>query len=46
MKKKKKVKRQKPINPFLTGEDIDMLRESKQEDKARKNTCDTHIDGA
>lgn len=35
---------------YMTGEDIDMFRERKQEQKRSKNNdesiCDTHIDGA
>lgn len=45
-KKKKKIKRVKPINPFLTGEDIDMLRDNNQRKQHRESVCDTHEDGA
>ena len=32
---------------FMTGEDIDMLNERKQDEKSsRFNICDTHVDGA
>ena len=33
---------------FMTGEDIDMLNERKQDDRSSKkpNICDTHVDGA
>ena len=41
-------RRRKRRARFMTGEDIDMLNERKQDkDSSRKpNICDTHVDGA
>ncbi|MCR5506121.1 MAG: hypothetical protein K6F07_03915 [Bacilli bacterium] len=41
-------RRRKRRARFMTGEDIDMLNERKQEEGSNKspNICDTHVDGA
>jgi hypothetical protein len=46
MKENSRNRRRRPR--YLTGEDIDMFREKKNEDntKNQESTCDKNIDGA